>query len=216
MSAEAPYPHTSHLHRRNTDLKSIQVNNWGGVLLKKLHNSYRREESCDLELVLEHDNKSVRVHAPILNVCTEYFKIQGERQGTPGKVILPENVGAAPLLAIVQFLYTGHLSLTADNFESIRCTATILGLDVLTNLMGCRSSDQPAAGPASGNFTATSVAPATRRSSGGNGGAVSVVPKRPVSPDCPVKFSAKKRRTETESGSLETTVVKALESGDTN
>ena len=202
MSAEAPFPHTSHphLHRRNTDFKSIQVNNWGGVLLKKLHNSYRREESCDLELVLEHDNKSIRVHAPILHVCTEYFKIQGARQGTPGKVILPEKVGAAPLLSIVQFLYTGHLSLTADNFESIRCTATILGIDVLTNLMGNRSSDH-----------STAVV-SDKRSSGGNGGAVS---KRPVSPDCPVKFIAKKRRTETESGaSVETTVLKDLDSGE--
>lgn len=214
MSAEAPKPHMSaEQHRANIDPTSIHLENWGELLLKKLHDSYRREANCDLELILEHDNKSVRVHGSILHVCTEYFKIQVERQGTPGRVILPETVGTAPLLAIVQFLYTGQLALNADNFDSICCTATTLGLDVVTSVMGGRGH-KSAGPPSSANFNAAGIndmprvaAPASRGTLGAKSGAVFAGNKRPAPSDCLVKLRAKRGRAVVEG--TEITAMKA-------
>ena len=216
MSAEAPKPNKSaEPHRANIDPTSIRLGNWGDHLLKRLHDSYRREENCDLELILQHDGKSVRVHGSIMHVCTEYFKMQAERQGTPGRVILPETVGTAPLLAIVQFLYTGQLTLNADNFDSICCTATMLGLDVVTNAMGGHGHKSTGL-PPSANFNAAGVvdiqrvaAPASRGISGGKTSAVFAGNKRSAPPpDCLVKLEAKRGRAV---AGTETTAMKALD-----
>ncbi len=124
--------------RPTPDFRPIRIDNWGVFLLQKLHNFYRREEACDLELVLSSGGrgaKSVRVHSSVLHVCTDYFKIELERQKTPGRVTLPESVSADSLMPIVQFLYTGKLSLNQGNFEAIYRSGKLLGLDMLTKLM---------------------------------------------------------------------------------
>ena len=208
MSAEAPKAHNSaKTHRTNIDPTSIRLENWGDLLLKRLHDSYRREENCDLELILKHDNKSVRVHGSILHVCTEYFKVQVERQGTPGRVILPEAVAPAPLLAIVQFLYTGQLAFSADNFDSICRTATLLGLNVIADVMGgqAQGHDHKSIGlPPSANFNPAGIddvprarvaAPISRGASKGKSGAVFAGNKRPApASDCLVTLQAKRSR----------------------
>ena len=199
MSAEAPNPKKSDdSSRANINPTSIDLQNWGNHLLKKLHDSYRREENCDLELILHHDTKFVRVHGSVIHVWTEYFKTQVERQGTPGRVILPETVGAAPLLAIVQFLYTGHLALNADNFDSIFCTANILGLDVVTAILrrhGHKAANISQSGINGIIETPTAVTPASRATSGSKESATFAGNKRSAPPaDCYVELEGKRSR----------------------
>ena len=203
MSAEASNPNNSeHPSPANVDPTSIDLQNWGNHLLKKLHDSYRREENCDLELILQHDTKFVRVHGAIMHVWTEYFKTQVERQGTPGRVILPETVCAAPLLAIVQFLYTGHLALNADNLDSIFYTANILGLDVVTAIvkrhrhkaasLGANMSESSINGIID---TPTAATPVSRATSGSKGSAAFAGNKRSAPPaECYIKLEAKRSR----------------------
>ena len=201
MSADAPQPNKPAVPTRaNIDTASIRLDNWGEHLLKKLHDSYRREDNCDLEMVLQHD-KSVRVHGSIMHVCTEYFKIQMESQGTPGRVVLPETVGTAPLLAIVQFLYTGELAINASTLDSICCTAAILGLDEITNAIRSRKS---AGFPSAAHLNAAGVtdmlpapvaAQASRGISGAKSGTFFAGKKRSaLPPDSLVKLEVKRRR----------------------
>jgi hypothetical protein len=126
--------------KKQLDFKPIRIDNWGVFLLQKLHNFYRREESCDLELIFNDSgvggsNRSVSVHSSVAHVCTDFFKIELERQKTPGRLILPDLVAPATLLPIVQFLYTGRLALNSANFEAIYRAAKLLGLDMLAKLM---------------------------------------------------------------------------------
>ena len=117
--------------------KPIKVDNWGIFLLSRLQTYFQKKEYTDLTLRFPAKNAQIKVHKLIINACTEYF-IKQEEAGMviDGIFDMPSHFLPESVAPIIRFMYTGRLDLKSHMFNKLRETASLLGMAVLTKLLG--------------------------------------------------------------------------------
>jgi hypothetical protein len=128
----------SEIHHKLAKLKPfsdfyLSDANHGGELLGRLNSLRRNKTFCNVFLKTRTEHQGFPVHRELLVAFSPYFKELCENDfasANPQEIVLQE-LSPSVLVSIIEYLYTGTLTITAESAQDIFSAAVLLKLETL-------------------------------------------------------------------------------------
>ncbi|XP_059486547.1 protein bric-a-brac 2-like isoform X1 [Neocloeon triangulifer] len=111
-------------------LYSLKWNNYVSHVMASL-NSMRTDRDL-IDVTLSCEGKKILAHKMLLSACSPYFKDLFKENPCQHPVIIFRHIPFGDLTALVQFMYTGEVSVDEDELPSFLQTAEMLEIQGLT------------------------------------------------------------------------------------
>ena len=128
----------SEIHHKLAKLKlfsdfHLSDSSHGGELLRGLNELRKTKTFCNVFLKTRTEHQGFPVHREVLVAVSPYFKELCENDFATGssKEIVLEELTPSILVLIIEYLYTGELTITAENSQDIFNAAVLLQLRTL-------------------------------------------------------------------------------------
>ncbi len=118
-------------------LRTINVENWGIFLLSRFQEYFQKKEHCDLTIRFPTRNAQLKTHSLVVHSCTDFF-LERAKEGAikNGVIDMEEEFTPEAVAPIIQFMYTGRLSLPHQTaYERLRDTAKRFNMSLLSKLI---------------------------------------------------------------------------------
>ncbi|XP_055594615.1 longitudinals lacking protein, isoforms H/M/V-like isoform X2 [Uranotaenia lowii] len=113
---------------------SLRWNNYTNYITGAFDSLRYEEDLVDVTLCCE--GRKIRAHKILLSACSAYFKDIFKENPCQHPVIIFKNVKYSDLMAIVEFMYQGEVSVVQESLPSFLHTAELLSIRGLTDNSG--------------------------------------------------------------------------------
>ena len=106
-------------------------------LAKRLNMLRRQDHLCDVTLVAK-DDKEFKAHRNVLSAASPFFSklLQSDMKENREGIVRFEEISGAEMEAVLEFIYTGSVEVTQENFKNLIAAANFLLIPGLKNLSG--------------------------------------------------------------------------------
>jgi len=106
-------------------------------LAKRLNMLRRQDHLCDITLVTK-DGKEFKAHRNVLSVASLFFSklLQKNMKENREGIVRFEEISGAVMEDVLEFIYTGSVEITQENFKDLIAAANFLVIPILKNFPG--------------------------------------------------------------------------------
>ena len=106
-------------------------------LAKRLNTLRRQDHLCDITLVTK-DDKEFKAHRNVLSAASPFFSklLQSDMKENREGIVPFEEISGAVMEDVLEFIYTGSVEVTQENFKDLIASANFIVIPGLTKLSG--------------------------------------------------------------------------------